>query len=177
MLGLPAGPRLNQLGDRSTTVCKLQIRPSLAGDVVQPCCRDDKRSRNSNRSGHTSTRHSPAANTRHQRNTEGMDRCCCVFLPTSRLTLTQTCRPHQPATELEGRLLTLQKKGEEMHSLGGTIQSPCSARCLSKKDKKWPAAPLTVQNSPGESNTSTQGIFKGTRTRDFCMLAPQNSSE
>lgn len=115
--------------------------------------------------------------TRHQRHTEGMDRCCCVFLPTSRLTLTQTCRPHQPATELEGRLLTLQKKGEEMHSLGGTIQSPCSARCLSKKDKKWPAAPLTVQNSPGESNTSTQGIFKGTRTRDFCMLAPQNSSE
>lgn len=84
MPGLPAGPRPNQLGDRSTTVCKLQIRPSLARDVVQPCCRDDKRSRNSNRSRHTSTRHSPAANTRHQRHTEGMDRCCCVFLPTSR---------------------------------------------------------------------------------------------
>lgn len=172
MPGLPAGPGLNQLGDRSTTVCKLQIRPSLAGDVVQPCCRDDKRSRNSNRSGHTSTRHSPAANTRHQRHTEGMDRCCCVFLPTSRLTLTQTCRPHQPATELEGRLLTLQKKGEEMHSLGGTIQSPCAARCLSKKDEKWPAAPLTVQNSPGESNTSTQRHFQRHKNQRFLSAGP-----
>lgn len=110
--------------------------------------------------------------TRHQRHTEGMDRCCCVFLPTSRLTLTQTCRPHQPATELEGRLLTLQKKGEEMHSLGGTIQSPCSARCLSKKDEKRPAAPLTVQNSPRESNMSTQRHFQRHKNQRFLYAGP-----
>lgn len=88
------------------------------------------------------------------------------------LTLTQTCRPHQPATELEGRLLTLQKKGEEMHSLGGTIQSPCAARCLSKKDEKWPAAPLTVQNSPRESNMSTQRHFQRHKNQRFLYAGP-----
>lgn len=83
-----------------------------------------------------------------------------------RLTLTHTYRPHQPAMKLKGCLLTLQKKGEEMHSLGGTIQSPCSARCLSK-DEKWPAAPLTVQNSPGKSNVSTQRHFQRHKNQRF----------
>lgn len=59
-----------------------------------------------------------------------------------------------------------------MHSLGGTIQSPCAARCLSKKDEKWPAAPLTVQNSPRESNMSTQRHFQRHKNQRFLYAGP-----
>lgn len=59
-----------------------------------------------------------------------------------------------------------------MHSLGGTRQSPCAARCLSKKDEKRPAAPLTVQNSPGESNTSTQRYFQRHKNQRFLSAGP-----